>query len=153
MVAVPSQTTDAPAVTYLVPVVIAALFAYGVARVVRRHRRGLVAERGTSIGADLKALADQPRVRVRSLTKAGPDRFLLVLESEAGAETGPDAPAPTDVELLVSLREEAFGFDLLHEWKRAQTALAIVMPPNSRIVRLRSIDDLQPLTLSRVEPA
>ena len=29
--------------------------------------------------------------------------------------------------------------------------LAIVMPPDSRIVRLRSIDDLQPLTLRRVD--
>ena len=139
--------------TYLVPLAVAALFAYGVVRIVRRHRRGIVAERGMSIGADLKALADQPRVRVRALTKAGPDRFVLVLQPETEAGSGSDTAAPPDVELLVSLREEAFGFDLLHEWKRAQCILAIVMPPDSRIVRLRSIDDLQPLTLSRIPPA
>jgi hypothetical protein len=49
------------------------------------------------------------------------------------------------------LNEDDFGFGLLREWQRAGTAVAIVMPPDSHIVRLRSVDDLQPLTLRRVD--
>jgi hypothetical protein len=108
-----------------------------------RRRQGLVAQRGTSIGADLGALADQARVRVRSVMKEGPDRVRVVLTPEADPET--------DLDLVVLLREDEFGFELLHEWKRSERSIAIVMPPDSRIVRLRSIDDLQPLTLRRVD--
>jgi len=51
----------------------------------------------------------------------------------------------------VNLRREEFAFDVLQEWKQSQAVLAIVMPPDSRILRLRAIDDLQPLTLRRVD--
>ena len=114
---------------------------YGVTFVLRR-RHGLVAERGLSIGADLGMLGDAPRVRVAAVTQAGPDRVRLALARESGDE---------DLELVVSLSEDDFGFGLLHDWQRSQAALAIVMPPDSRIVRLRSVDDLQPLTLRRVD--
>src|SRR5258708_2457670 len=121
-----------------------------------RHRgRGIVARRGMSIGADVGALADKPRVRVRSVMIEGPDRVRVVLTPEPG---GPEGGAPgvgpgvgpgtsPDLDLVVALNEDEFGFELLHEWKRSGTSIAMVIPPDSRLVRLRSIDDLQPLTL------
>jgi hypothetical protein len=129
-------------VANVVLVVVLLLIVWFVVSFVRR-RQGLVAQRGTSIGADLGALADQARVRVRSVMKEGPDRVRVVLTPEADPET--------DLDLVVLLREDEFGFELLHEWKRSERSIAIVMPPDSRIVRLRSIDDLQPLTLRRVD--
>jgi hypothetical protein len=137
-------------VANVVVVLVVLLLAWYVVSIVRRHRRGIVAERGMSVGADLGALADQPRVRVRAVTKAGPDRVRLVLTPETGPIDGPELPASPDLDLVVFLREEEFGFGLLHEWKRSESSLAIVVPPGSRIVRLRSIDDLQPLTLRQV---
>ena len=125
------------------------LLVWYVVSFIRRHRRGLVAERGTSIGADLRALGDQPRVRVRAVTRTAPDRVRIVLAPEAGAngQLGP----PPDLGFLVALREEEFGSELLHEWERTAQSLAIVLPPGSRIMRLRAIDDLQPLTLRCVD--
>ena len=123
---------------------------YGVS-LVRRRRRGLVAERGMSIGADLGALADQPRVRVLAVTTAGADRVHLVLAAETGPSDNPQLTPSPELDLIVFLREEEFGFQLLHEWQRSGSPLAIVVPPDSRIVRLRSITDLQPLTLRRVD--
>jgi hypothetical protein len=119
--------------------------------VVNRRRRSLVPQRGTSIGADLGALSDKPRVRVREVATTGPDRVLVVLTPE----TGPGDSAgltPSDLDFVVTLREGESGFELLQEWKRSATSLAIVIPPDSRLVRLRSIDDLQPLTLRRADP-
>jgi hypothetical protein len=114
------------------------------------RRRGIVARRGLSIGADLGMLADTPRVRVRAVTKAGPDRVRLVLSPEPSPVEGSGLTTSSDLDLVVYLREEEFGFGLLHEWKRAESSIAIVIPPNSPLVRLRSVDDLQPLTLRRV---
>ena len=51
----------------------------------------------------------------------------------------------------MSLGADDSGFDLLHEWRRSASPLAIVIPPGSRLVRLRSIDSLQPLTLRRLD--
>jgi hypothetical protein len=116
----------------------------------RRRGHGIVARRGLSIGADLGMLADTPRVRVRAVTKAGPDRVRLVLSPEPSPVEGPGLTTSSDLDLVVYLREEEFGFGLLHEWKRAESSIAIVIPPNSPLVRLRSVDDLQPLTLRRV---
>lgn len=118
---------------------------------VQRRRRGLVAERGTSVGADLGTMNDQPRVRVSTVTRAGPDRVRVVLTSVGGDD--PVVPVAADTELLVFLREDEVGFDTLEDWKKRQKALAIVMVPGNELVRLRSIDDLQPLTLRRVTEA
>jgi hypothetical protein len=142
---------DAAAVANVVLVLVLALLAWYVVSAVRRHRRGLVAERGTSIGADLGALADQPRVRVRALAQTGPDRVRLVLARDTGPGDAQCATTPPDLEVIVNLRPDEFGFSLLREWELSQAVLAIVMPPASRIVRLRAIDDLQPLTLRRVD--
>ena len=110
---------------------------------IRRRRRSLVAERGMSIGADLGTLSDRPRVRVRDVEVIGPERVRLLLS--------PEADPAGEMELVVSLSEEDFGFDLLHQWRRSDAPVAIVFPPGSHLVRLRSVDDLQPLTLRRVE--
>jgi hypothetical protein len=131
--------------------IVVVVLAFYVVSVVRRRQHGLVARRGMSIGADLGALSDQPRVRIRAVTRTGPDRVHVVLSPEPGPVDGAKPRPPSDLDLDVSLREDEFGFELLHEWKRSERSIAIVIPPGSHIVRLRSIDDLQPLTLRRVD--
>jgi hypothetical protein len=117
-----------------------------VVSVVHRRRRGLVAERGMSIGADLGALGDQPRVHVRAVTREAQDRVRLVLTPEVDSEG-----SAFDLEFVVELRVEDFGNGLLQAWSRSGSPLAIVIPRGSRLIRLRSIDDLQPLTLRRLD--
>jgi len=120
-----------------------------VVRVVNRRRRGLVAERGMSVGADLGTMRDQPRVRVRTVTRVTPDRVRVVLAPDVDPADG--AAQQPDLDLVVVLRDEDFGFELLDQWQQSQAVLAIVMPPGGRLVRLRSIDDLQPVTLRRAD--
>jgi hypothetical protein len=129
----------------VVVVLVVVLFAIALS-IVRRHRRSFVPQRGTSVGADLGALADQPRVRIQTVTQLGPDHVRLVLAPEA---TSAGAPTSEDLDLVVRLREGELAFEFVHEWNRLGTLLAIVIPPDSRLVRLRSTDDLQPLTLRR----
>jgi hypothetical protein len=81
-------------------------------------------------------------VVVHAVTTRGPGTVSLVLTRDADG---------TDLDLVVSLQEDDFGYELLRQWQRSGTKVAIVMPPDSRIVRLRSVDDLQPLTLRRVD--
>jgi hypothetical protein len=130
-------------VTNVVVVLAGVLLVWSVLRIIRRFRRGVVAERGTSIGADLRALGDQPRVRVRAVTTAAPNAVRVILT--------PELETSSDLDLLVSLREEDFGFELLRQWMRSDTPVAIVQPPGGKLVRLRSVDDLQPLTLRRID--
>jgi hypothetical protein len=132
-------------------VLLVLLLAWGVVSILRRNRRGIVAERGMSIGADLGALADQPRVRVRAVTQEGADRVRLVLTPEAGPIDGSGPGTSPDLDLVVFLSEGDFGLRLLHEWEQTQGLVALVEPPGGRIVRLRSMADLQPLTLRRVD--
>jgi hypothetical protein len=113
---------------------------------VRRNYVTVVAKRGLSIGADLGTLGDKPRVRVQAVTESGPDRAHLVL----AALDGSDALA---LDMVVELRADEFGFGQLEQWQHSGDPLGIVMPPDSHIVRLRSISDLQPLTLRRVDDA
>jgi hypothetical protein len=117
--------------------------------VVHRRRRSFVPQRGTSVGADLGAMSDKPRVQVRDVTTTGPNRVRLVLVPEAPPIDSPGLMASSDLDMIVTLRDGEL--DLLQEWQRSATSLAIVIPPNSRLVRLRSIEDLQPLTLRRVD--
>jgi len=126
----------------VVLVVVVVLLTWIVVSFVRSRRHGLEAKRGLSIGADLGILGDTPRVAVRAVTPAGPGMVRVVLAPEA---LGPD------IDLVVKLNEDDFGFELLNDWQRSGNKLALVMPPDSHIVRLRSIDDLQPLTLRRVD--
>jgi hypothetical protein len=146
------------------------LLAWYVGSVVRGRRASMVPKR-VGVAADLGELLDKPRVRVRAVTSAGPGRVRLVLTPEPGPEPGPapgaepgrgparetgpgsgaeSAPGPSDpqdLDLVVLLREDEFGYQLLGAWQRSQSSLAIVTLPDSRIVRLRAIDDLQPLSL------
>ena len=139
---------DAVGVANFALVLLVLLLIWLVVSGVRRRSHQIVAKRGLSIGADLGSLGDKPRVRVRAVTKAGADCVHLILTPETGPESG--LPSP-DLDLVVSLHEDEFGYELLHQWKRDQSLLAIVMPPDSRIVRLRSVQDLQPLTLRRID--
>jgi hypothetical protein len=118
--------------------------------VVLRNRSSLVAKRGLSVGADLAGLRDAPRVRVRAMTTAGPDRVRLILMSETPEPEGA-APGSSDLDLLIHLEEKDFGFGLLRAWLRSESSLAIVLPPGGRLVRLRSVEDLQHLTLRRAD--
>jgi hypothetical protein len=138
-------------VAYVALVVLGLFLVLYVGSIVRRGGRGIVARRGMSVGADLGTMADKSRVRVLSVTRVGPDNVRLVLTPEPGPSTRPGLSPSPDLDLLVSLGEDDFGFELLHEWERSQTSIAIVMPPDSRIVRLRSVEDLQPLTLRRAD--
>ena len=115
----------------------------------RRGGKGIVAQRGTSTGADVGALIDQPRVHVISVLMYGPDRVQLrfvPVNRDVAESTN-----PPEFEIIVDLTKDEFGFELLHEWKQAGTPIAIVMRRDTRIVRLRSLDDLQPLTLRRAD--
>jgi hypothetical protein len=114
---------------------------------VQRRRHSFVPRRGTSIGADLGALSDQPRVRVQEVTLIGPDRVRLVLTPDPHDEADPTARSALDV--IVSVRDDQL--ELLRQWQQSASGLAIVIPPESRLIRLRSIEDLQPLTLRRVD--
>jgi hypothetical protein len=138
-------------VANVVLVLVVVLLIWGGFVVVRRRRHGLVAERGMSVGADLGALSDQPRVRVQSVTSAGADRVRVVLTPDPGPGDGPGGVSSPELDLTVLLGEDDFGFEMLHQWKRSQDVLAVVIPPDSRIVRLRSVGDLQPLTLRRAD--
>src|SRR2546429_9535281 len=101
------------AVTNVLPSTLVSLAVWYVVATVRRHRRGIVAERGISVGADLASLADKPRMRVRSVSTVGPDRVRLVLTPET--DRGDGLPTSSALDLLVFLREDELGFDLLQE--------------------------------------
>ena len=127
----------ASVIVVLVVVVVTAV----VVSFVRSRRHGLEAKRGLSIGADLGKLADTPTVIVQAVTLASAENVRVVFAQADGP----------DLDLVVSLKEDDFGYQLLRQWQRSGSKVAIVMPPDSRIVRLRSVDDLQPLTLRRVD--
>ena len=117
----------------------------------QRRRASVLPRRGSSVGADLGALSDQPRVRVEAVAALRAGRTRVILTPVAGTDS--ERLAPGDLDLVVLLREDEFGFGLLGGWQRSGSPLAIVIPPGSRLVRLRSIDDLQPLTLRRADDA
>jgi hypothetical protein len=127
-----------------VVVILVVLIAYAVATI-RRRRRGVVAERGISVGADLAALADAPRVHVREIRMVAPDRAEVVFAPED------DAPGETPLRFVVWLRRDEFGYDLLTRWQAAGDPIALVLPPGSHLVRLRSVESLQHLTLRRLD--
>jgi hypothetical protein len=124
-----------------VAVVVIVVVAVAMAVRMLRRSHGLVAQRGMSVGADLGTMRDAPQVRVTAVTKEGPGRVGLRL-------TPVDTSRPV-LEYVVDLGDDEFGFGLLQKWQQAGSALALVLPPGSQLVRLRSIDDLQPITLRR----
>ncbi len=116
---------------------------------VNRRRASFIPQRGTSIGADLGALSDQPRVRIREVSLTEPGRVRLVLTPVTPPVDSSTHTASSDLDTVVSLREGEL--EQLQAWQQAASVLAVVIPPGSRLLRLRSIDDLQPLTLRRVD--
>ena len=126
-------------------VLVVVVLVVGAIAIVLRRRPGLVSRRGMSIGADLGLLADAPRVRVTAVTMESPDLVRVVLTPEEGNAAG------TTQEFSARLSEEEFGLRLLQEWQRSGSQLAMVTPPGTHLVRLRSVDDLQHLTLRRVD--
>ena len=125
-------------------ITIAVLVVVGVAltAVFRARRRSLVPKRGFGVAADMGGLADAPQVQIRSVDRTGPDRIHVVFTPEEG----------TDLEFDVSLADDDFGSELLDEWHRDRSTLAMVIPPQSRLIRLRAIESLQHLTLRRADP-
>jgi hypothetical protein len=132
-------------------VVVAVLLVAYVVWVLRRRGEGLVARRGLSVGADLAALDSEPRAVVTALHLVGPDRARLVLEAEGSGPAGGFVDA-SGGEFEVALRAEDPGFDILRAWQQSRSVVAVVTPPGGRILRLRCLDDLQPLTLRRLDP-
>jgi len=118
---------------------------------VRRHQRSLVPERGTGVGADLGALSGRARVRVEHVSVVGLDRVRVVLTAVTDSPMGCQQLTAGDLDFVASLGTETVGWELLREWQQSACPLAIVIPPGSHLVRLRSIEDLQPLTLRRID--
>jgi len=121
-----------------------------------RRRAQLVPARGMGVRADVELLHDVPRVRVRSLTMTDPETAQLDLVATDAPE-GEDADGVNGAQLValefsIAINESDPGFRLLHEWIERQCVLGIVMPADSRIIRLRCLEDLQPLTLRRLGP-
>jgi len=125
-------------------VVIAVLLGF---LVVRSRRQQLVPQRGFGVAADLGGLADAVHGRIRSVATTAPGRVLVIFTPDAD----PAEPPAADLDLLVSLDEGDFGYRLLQQWQRADGPIAMVMPPGGRLVRLRSVESLQHLTLRRVD--
>jgi len=57
------------------------------------------------------------------------------------------------MEIVVSLGDDEFGSALLEEWQKDGSDIAMVIPPESQLVRLRSVESLQHLTLRRTDGA
>lgn len=132
-------------------VVVALLVVCGIIYRLRTHGEGIIARRGMSIGADLGTLRDTPRMLVHAVTRVGSGRVRVILTPETSANDGTGRPASSDLDVVVSLGEEEFGYELLYEWQRSETPVAVVTPPGGRLVRLRSTSDLQHLTLRRAD--
>jgi hypothetical protein len=121
-----------------------------VTRFLIRHRASLISARGFGVGADIGRLHDVPRVRVRTLTAMGDHRAQLVVVAAPGEEPEP-VNDPLEVTFVVELDANDRSYAQLREWLDGQTDLGIVVPEDTRIIRLRSIVDMQPLTLRLLE--
>jgi hypothetical protein len=116
-------------------------------RRIRARRASMVSVRGFGPRADVERLRDLPRVRVDGIAPAGPDRVRLQL-----TPAGEDEPAgQEDLEYWVALNADDREYAILEDWLARREVLGIVAPADTRILRLRSVDDLQPITLRRLE--
>ena len=89
-----------------------------------------------------------------------PDTARLALETVQGPD-GSDSdepePKPTGdgavvtLEFSIAINETEPGYPLLQDWMERQCILGVVLPPDSPLIRLRCLDDLQPLTLRRLD--
>ncbi|HTD50284.1 MAG TPA: hypothetical protein VK771_06780, partial [Acidimicrobiia bacterium] len=94
------------------------------------------------------------------LTMTAPDVARLgLIAAPGGDRNGTDAPTDTDtdagqrlgLEFSIAMNESDPGYPLLNDWLDRQCVLGVVIPPDSRLIRLRCLEDLQPLTLRRVD--
>ncbi len=138
--------------TIVLFVIALVLVNYYAVRAVWRRRARLVPVRGYGPAADVGRLReDVPRVRVRALTVLGPDEARLTLgpvpdrEESTGGSDGPET------EYRIALDGRDPGFAILSDWLDDQTVLGAVLPEGTALIRLRSVDDLQPLTLRRLD--
>jgi hypothetical protein len=125
----------------LVLLVIAAL-AVVVGVVVWVRRDSLVPKRGMGFAADMGAMAAATRVSVRAVTRTTPERVTVVLAPDDSTD---------ELTYVVSLAEDDFGFGVLESWQRDGSVIAFVIPRDSHLLRLRSVESLQSLTLRRVD--
>ena len=125
-----------------------ALLSYLIIGSIRRRRQSIVGVRGFGTAADIGRLHDVPRVRVGEVTVTGPEsaRLVLVPASDAGVHA-----ADAEATYLVAIDADEPAFGILQDWRSTQQVLGAVAPSDSRILRLRSLDDLQPLTLRRLD--
>jgi hypothetical protein len=124
-----------------------------------RRRAQLVSTRGMGVRADLMRLKEVPRVRVSDLQMTGPDAaHLALVTAPADDGDGAEAPEGSDdessigLEFSIEMNESEPGWALLRDWNERQCVLGCVIPPDSRLIRLRCLEDLQPLTLRRLGP-
>jgi hypothetical protein len=118
-------------------------------RRIRARRASMVSVRGFGPRADVERLRDLPRVRVDGIAPSGNDRVRLQLTSADEVEAS--EPAQRDLEFWVALNADDREYAILEDWLARREVLGIVAPADNRILRLRSIDDLQPITLRRVD--
>jgi hypothetical protein len=146
----------------IVALVVIVVLVVLVVATVRGRRRTIVAKRGIGVGADLGGLADAPKYLVRDVRVVAPDRSEVVFVPEDGSDVdgsdvdGSDEGGSDDgglgvLRFVVWLGRDDFGYDLLTGWRDATARVAMVLPPGSHLVRLRSVDTLQHLTLRRLE--
>ena len=121
-----------------------------VVRTLLRHRSSLFSVRGYGVRADIGRMQDAPRVRIQGLATVGHDRTRIAFVPSDDSRTG-EPDGPVDDVFVVELGEHDASYELLRRWFNQRADLAIVIPPGSRIIRLRSISDLQPLTLRRID--
>jgi hypothetical protein len=142
------RVRETRAISLIILILAMALLTWVAIAAILRRRSQIVSVRGMGTTADIGRLHDMPRVQVRDLTVTGPDSARLVV-----AATGDDdgAGAGAESEFLIAINEGDPGFGLLHEWIDQASVLGIVVPPDSRLLRLRCLADLQPLTLRRLD--
>ncbi len=116
--------------------------------VIRKRRTSIVPQRGMSVGADVGRLRDMPRVQVAEVTVLGSDRAHVVLHPVDATHSG-DLRVDDGFDIWLADRDPAL--DQLREWRDDQSVLGMATSVDSNIVRLRCIDDLQPVTLRRLD--
>jgi hypothetical protein len=125
---------------------------YYAVRTVWRHRDRITPLRGFGTAADIGRLRyDVPRVQVQELTVVGPDETRLAVRPVADPDDVGSGSDEAGLEFRVAMNERDPGYQILQDWLTDETVLGIVLPAESRLIRLRSIEGLQPLTLRRLD--
>jgi hypothetical protein len=112
-----------------------------------RRRATLVSKRGTGVRADVERLREVPRARLSDVSIVGRDVTRLVLV----ATRSEDRAEGVDGDFSVALNASDPEYETLREWLDRGSDLGVVLPPGGRLIRLRNLEDLQPLTLRRVD--